>query len=144
MKHHTWHFFFQTAEIVLTYPASRSLSHKLRNNNSKQSTQSECTIHRPSVCSCGLHATFIWKDQASLSQRSVRQTLEDVSTWTRPLHHERARLPRSSIRWHRLLSDVAVWSRVLPSTASHSVPLAHTCRGSRAQLSAHSPLSRPS
>lgn len=82
-----------------------------------------------------------WKDGASLSQRSVRQTLEDVSTWTRPLHHERARLPFSSIRWRRLLSDRAVCSRVLPSTASHSVPLLHTCTGSRPQLSAHSPLS---
>lgn len=41
-KHHTWHFFFQTAEIMSTYSVSRSLYHKLRNNNNNSSALSKC------------------------------------------------------------------------------------------------------
>lgn len=59
--------------------------------------------------------------------KSVRQMLEDVSTWTHRRHPERDRPPRRSITWLRLLSDSAVWSRASPSTESHSRPLLHTC-----------------
>lgn len=90
---------------------------------------SQSSISLPRWLPCSLH-------QGGLSHRSVRQTLEDVSTCTRPLRPEQVRPPCSSIRWQRLLSDRAVWSCVLPSTESRSAPLLHTCTGSRPQLSA--------
>lgn len=120
--------FYSTAE-GLKDPTSRSpqnlLNHKLY-SAVLSFTKPRCTI-----------VVYISRDWPKMTHfltgsmpwchRSVRQTLEDVSTMMRPRHPERDRPPRRSITRPRLLSGSAVWSRALPSSESHSRPLLQIC-----------------